>query len=98
MRALQADIDATALVDLTGIAQSDPLYHPDDYAVSQRFGENVREANRSGMLFTSVRRPRYPCMALYQPSMIRRCEPVGIYVYRWDGKQITMEQRTKIIW
>jgi RES domain-containing protein len=98
MRALQAEIDATDLVDLTGIAESDPLYHPDDYTASQRFGAEVQEANRGGILYASVRRPRYPCMALFQPSPIRRCDNAGVYIYQWDGKRITVEQRTKITW
>jgi RES domain-containing protein len=98
MRALRADIRATDLVDLTGVPDSDPLYHPTDYTASQAFGAEVRAASRNGILFTSGRRPRYPCMALFQPSQILRWEDARTYVYRWDGSAIRVEERTRITW
>jgi RES domain-containing protein len=98
MRALRADIHASDFVDLTGVPDSDPLYHPTDYTASQAFGADARAADRNGILFTSVRRPGYSCMAVFQPSQIRRCEDAGTYVYRWDGKRVTVEQRTRITW
>ncbi|HET8655990.1 MAG TPA: RES family NAD+ phosphorylase [Longimicrobiaceae bacterium] len=98
MRALRADIHASDFVDLTGVPASDPLYHPTDYTASQAFGAEARAAGRNGILFASVRRPRHPCMAVLQPSQVRRCEDAGTYVYRWDGAQITVEQRTRITW
>lgn len=98
MRALRADIQASDFVDLTGIPDSDPLYHPTDYAASQAFGAEVRAANRNGIRFTSVRRPGYSCMAVFQPSQVRRCEDAGTYVYQWDGDRITVERRTRILW
>jgi RES domain-containing protein len=98
MRALRADIHATDLVDLTGLAGSDPLYHPTDYSAPQSFGAAVHAADLSGILFTSVRRPGYGCMAVFQPSQIRSCEDAGSYIYHWDGSTITVEQRTRITW
>lgn len=98
MRALRADIHATGFVDLTEVPHSDPLYHPTDYAASQAFGADARAADRNGVLFTSVRRRGYSCMAVFQPSQIRRCEDAGTYVYRWDGTRMTVEQRTMITW
>jgi RES domain-containing protein len=98
MRALRADIHASDFVDLTGVPGSDPLYHPTDYTASQAFGADARAANRNGILFTSVRRPGFSCMAVFQPSQIRLCEDAGTYVYHWDGNQVTVEQRTRITW
>lgn len=98
MRALRADVRATDFLDLTEVPDSDPLHHPTDYTAPQALGADARAADRNGILFTSVRRPGYSCMAVFQPSQIRGCEDAGTYIYRWDGNRITVEQRTRITW
>lgn len=98
MRALRAEIHAIDFVDLMGVLASDPLYHPTDYSASQALGADARAADRNGILFTSVRRPGNACVAVFQPSQIRRCEDAGAYIYHWDGTRITVEQRTRITW
>lgn len=98
MRCLRADIQADELVDLTEVPGSDPLYDSTDYTASQAFGAYARAAERTGILFTSVRRPAFLCMALLQPSPILRCEDAGFYIYHWGGTTISVERRSEVTW
>ena len=85
MRELVTSLDAR-LVDLRGRqVEFATLYHPDDYTASQQFGEARRQADDTGIIWDSVRRPAGECVVIYRPRVLL---PVtqGLHLeYRWHG-------------
>lgn len=86
------------MVSLLRVPSSDPRYDPDDYSASQAFGAQDFSAGLDGTLFASVRRPPYPCLALYRPSAVTRCVSGEVLAYVWDGRSIEAETRSPLEW
>jgi hypothetical protein len=83
MRALRADLDAGASIQLFTFPNPPELYHPDDYGTSRDFGAAVRAAGLRGIAYESQRRPRGRCGALFYPEDIRRCTSAEALAYLW---------------
>ena len=85
MREFVTTLDAR-LCDLRGRQASLPaLYHPDDYAESQRFGEARRQAGEIGIVWNSVRRPSGECVVIYRPRLLLPVTQGQHLEYRWHG-------------
>lgn len=65
------------------------LHDPDDYGPSQRFGAEVRAKGARGLVYDSVRRPGFACIAFFDPSAVPLPESGGFVRYRFDGERIS---------
>jgi RES domain-containing protein len=85
MRELVSEIDAE-VCDIRGLRESHPeLYDPESYAASQPFGEALREAGASGIVYASVRRPTGTNLVVYRPSLLPPVIEGDGFDYRWTG-------------
>lgn len=98
MRVLRAEIDSPETVSLMEVPRTDPRYDPEDHTASRAFGAQVRAAGLDGILYASVRRPPFPCVALYRPSALVSCTSSEALAYLWDGNRIHAEHRAPIDW
>lgn len=64
-------------------------YNKNNYATAQRHGRSLREAGANGLLYESVRRPGFECVAIFRPQCISDPRPVGPVYFDWDGNEIT---------
>jgi RES domain-containing protein len=72
--------------DITGLRRTRPeLYDPDGYAASQRFGEELRGAGSSGIVYRSVRRADGTNLVVYRRSLLPPVLQGDHYDYRWTG-------------
>ena len=85
MREFVCTIDAR-LLDLRGLeGERAALYDPDDYTISQRFGEAARSRGEIGIVWTSVRRPAGECVVIYRPRALIPVTQGRHFEYRWHG-------------
>lgn len=85
MRELVSDVDAE-ICDLRGLRESRPeLYDSESYAASQPFGEALRRAGASGIVYASVRRPTGTNLVVYRPSLLPPVREGDHFDYRWAG-------------
>lgn len=90
MRVYAVDLEA-GLHDIRGAGESEPtLYHPDDYAASQRFARGLRDAGSDGIVYDSVRDPGGECAAVFRPRLLSNCRQERHLCYVWDGTAISM--------
>jgi hypothetical protein len=61
------------------------LYDPESYAASQPFGEALRGAGASGILYQSVRRTGGVNLVVYRPSLLPPVLQGDHFDYRWAG-------------
>lgn len=88
MRELISDV-AAEVADIRGLRQSRPdLYDPDGYAASQPFGEVLRRAGASGIVYGSVRRPGGTNLVVYRPSLLPPLLQGDHFDYRWTGSPV----------
>lgn len=97
MRALRAEVEGTML-SLLGLSPEHPVYDPEHYHASRAIGVEAHRTGVDGILYTSVRRPRFACLALFQPSRIVRCTSAEALAYLWDGTRIRVEHRIPLDW
>jgi hypothetical protein len=72
--------------DLRGLPSSDPLYDPNDYTTSQRYGVALYNANAvDGIVFNSVRRPGGTCVGAFRPRLITGCAASHHLEYRFSN-------------
>lgn len=69
------------------------LRHPADYARSQRFGRERRDALSAGIVYRSVRRQGGECVAVFDPQRISNCRQDRFLVYVWDGERVSAVHR-----
>lgn len=62
-----------------------PLYVPDSYVESQRFGRALLETGSNGITYRSVRHPGGQCLACFRPKLVLNVRVAGHYEYRWEG-------------
>jgi hypothetical protein len=62
-----------------------PLYDPDDYSVSQQFGQGLLHAGSNGVVYRSVRDPGGECVACFRPPLVRDVRSGGHYEFHWQG-------------
>ncbi len=85
MRELVSEIDAE-IVDIRGRRKSQPdLYHPENYAASQAFGEARRREGANGILYASVRRASGTNLVVYRPPLLPPVLQGDHFDYRWSG-------------
>ncbi|HET7587859.1 MAG TPA: RES family NAD+ phosphorylase [Gammaproteobacteria bacterium] len=78
------------LVDLRGGQREWPeCYRRDDYSGSQRFGMAQKAADRSGIVYDSVRCNGGVCAAVFKPRALRPVVQSKHYYFVWDGERIT---------
>jgi hypothetical protein len=98
MRELVGEVDAEVcdirglreshsdLYDIRGLREShSDLYDPESYAASQPFGEALRRAGASGIVYASVRRPCGTNLVVYRPSLLPPVIEGDHFDYRWTG-------------
>lgn len=85
MRELISNV-AAAFSDIRGLRARRPeLYDPDGYAASQPFGEALRNAGVSGIIYESVRRAGGTNLVVYRPSLLPPVLQGDHFDYRWTG-------------
>lgn len=62
---------------------------PDSYAVSQAWGQALRDANSFGLTYPSVRAAGGRCAALLRPPAIGPVSQSAHFHYRFDGHEIS---------
>ncbi len=88
MRSLIADFSAQ-LFDLTPLnKQTDLIYSPIDYRVSQNLGAQLKEKQEDGFVYHSVRSGGTN-FALFKPNIIHKCQQGAHFSYVWNGEKIT---------
>jgi len=88
---LTLELDDRNVKDLRRASGGDvAIYDPDDYAVSQRAGREVRASGATGVWYDSVRASTGTCYGVFRPvaitSVFDRSEEI---VLIWDGIRIT---------
>lgn len=88
MRSLIADFTAE-LFDLTLLNKNtEPLYSPEHYKVSQTLGAEIKRQQEDGVVYHSVR-AEGTNFALFKPNIIHKCQQGAHFSYVWNGKKIT---------
>jgi hypothetical protein len=76
--------------DVRRLPKDDPLYAPDDYHTSQRYGVALYNANIvDGVVFNSVRRSGGKCVAAFRPRRISDCVVLHHLEYRFRDYRLT---------
>ncbi|MDP3269278.1 MAG: RES family NAD+ phosphorylase [Legionella sp.] len=88
MRSLIAQFNAE-LFDLTLLNMADPVYSKGDYRVSQELGALIKEKQRDGAMYHSVRTINGKNFALFKPNLIIKCHQGAHFSYVWNGEKIT---------
>lgn len=99
MRVLHAAF-AARLHDLRGLGAERPdLYDADParYASAQAVGRSLREAGANGIVYDSVRQPDGQCVAIFRPRLVKRCRPVRVLSYAWDGERIAQVYEIRLL-
>lgn len=65
------------------------LHDPNDYAVSQAFGKELREKKSWGIIYNSVRHEKGLCIAAFRPPTISIPKEIAHLKYIWNGEKIT---------
>ena len=65
----------------------DFLHHPNDYAVPQAFGRELRDASENGVVYRSVRHPGGECLAAFKPKAVSIPTQGTHYEYHWNGEE-----------
>jgi RES domain len=62
-----------------------PLYSPNSYSVSQRFGHELFKEGSNGIVYRSVRHTGGECLACFRPKKVLNVRVGKHYEYRWHG-------------
>ncbi len=63
-------------------------YDADDYSAAQTFGDLIKQADRDGVWYDSVRRPGADCYALFSPHLVKSVLQTQHYEFVWNGQRI----------
>ena len=86
MRLYHADFRAT-FHDIRGSRREyAPLYDPDSYAESQRFGTYLLQHGGNGVVYRSVRHEGGECLACFRPKLVLNVRVAAHYQYVWQGR------------
>lgn len=77
------------LVDIRG-GGFDTLLAPDDYAPSQAFARQHRDAGSNGIVYPSVRNRGGACIAAFWPDVVATPIQGRHFRYHWNGARIDM--------
>jgi hypothetical protein len=82
MRELVSEVDA----EIRGLrASRSELYDPERYTASRPFGEALRRAGASGIVYASVRRSGGTKLVVYRPSLLPPVIEGDHFDSRWTG-------------
>ena len=62
-----------------------PLYSPNSYSASQRFGHDLFKEGSNGVVYRSVRHTGGECLACFRPKKVLNVRVGKHYEYRWHG-------------
>ncbi len=65
-----------------------PLYSPNSYAASQKFGQQLLAAGSNGVIYRSVRHKGGQCLACFRPKQVKNVRQGEHFEYRWHGTRI----------
>jgi hypothetical protein len=88
-REIVLDVDAS-LHDLRGIAGTESVLAPDDYAASQALGASLRALGSDGIVWPSVRQPGGECVGLFYPDRATLPTQGRHLDYHWDGARVDL--------
>jgi hypothetical protein len=88
-REIVLDVEAK-LHDLRGNAACAAALDPDDYAVSQALGAQLRAAASNGIAYPSVRCPGGECVGLFYPDLAANPVQGRHLDYHWDGTRVDL--------
>ena len=75
--------------DIRKKSMTDPVYDPNSYAASQRYGTARYTSNIvDGILFRSVRRPEGECVAVFRPRRVEACRELKHLEYRYEDYRL----------
>lgn len=83
MRELISDLSAK-LHDVTNEKDHSDLYRPNDYSVSQKFGEEIRRNKTDGIFYNSVRHSGGKNIVIFRPKILVPVIQGDHYEYSWD--------------
>lgn len=86
MRLYHADFRAPFADIRPRRAEYEPLYQPDRYDDSQRFGRAQLDAGRNGVVYRSVRLDGGQCLACFRPRLVLNLRVAAHFEYRWEGR------------
>jgi len=75
---------ALPMLDIRGPAFND-IHNPGDYSASQTYAATARADGHNGLLYQSVRRPGYECIAAFKPVALEAPLQSEHLKYFWDG-------------
>ncbi|MFI8740525.1 RES family NAD+ phosphorylase [Stutzerimonas zhaodongensis] len=84
-RGLSCRFNEAGMLDATSIPMTDPLYDPDDYTNSHRFGRLLRKNRTPGLRYHSVRKAGQHCWALMTPKPVTSIIQSEHYEMVWNG-------------
>jgi hypothetical protein len=76
------DVDALTEPDRTAVLD------PESYAASQPYGRGLRESQRMGVVYPSVRRPTGTCIGAFRPRAVGLPRQERHLKYRWNGDRV----------
>ena len=89
-REIVLDIEG-ALHDLrSGDRLYEPLLDPDDYARSQAFAREIRQARSEGIVYPSVRCTGGECAGLFYPDLASHAVQGRHLDYHWNGERVDL--------
>ena len=97
LRGLACTFDEEHMLDVTGVAEDDPIMRSDDYSAAQQLGVTARRSGRSGIRYRSVRRPGNICWALLTPKPVEAIKQIAHYEMLWDGSEIAAINQLKVL-
>jgi RES domain len=62
-----------------------PLYDPNSYVESQRFGREILEQGSNGIVYRSVRHEGGECVACFRPKLVLNVRVAAHFEYKWEG-------------
>lgn len=75
--------------DISDLPQSDPIYDPNDYSVSQTMAGTLRAQNSNGIIYRSVRYPDGQAAAIFWPDIAGIPNQGQHFSYYWDGNAVS---------
>ena len=75
--------------DISDLPQSDPIYDPNDYSLSQTMAGILRAQNSNGIMYRSVRYPDGQAAAIFWPDIAGITNQGQHFSYYWDGNTVS---------
>lgn len=63
-------------------------YDANDYTAAQQLGNAIKQADKDGLWYDSVRKPGTNCYALFSPHLIKSVVQTQHFEFVWNGQRI----------